>query len=127
MLKGLVNGRKKGPLTWGASKDHAFQTLKRSFTEAPVLRHYDPALPLRVESDASNFAVAAVLSQLFGSEWHPIAFWSRKMIPAECNYETHDQELLAVVLAFKEWRHYLKGAAHAVRVLTDHEIGRAHV
>ena len=47
-------------------------------------------------------------------------FWSRKMEPAERNYETHDQELLAVVSAFKHWRAYLEGAAHPIRVLVDH-------
>ena len=42
------------------------------------------------------------------------------MIPAEQNYETHDQELLAIVTAFKHWRHYLEGSFHSVEVLTDY-------
>jgi hypothetical protein len=42
------------------------------------------------------------------------------MIPAETRYETHDQELLAIIVAFKHWRHYLSGAAHVIDVLTDH-------
>ncbi|KAF4546986.1 Transposon Tf2-5 polyprotein-like protein 3 [Elsinoe fawcettii] len=120
LMKGAKKGRKHGPFTWGASEQQAFEDIRDAFTRAPILRHYDPAAPLRIESDASKFAVAAILSQLFGTEWHPIAFWSRKMIPAECNYETHDQELLAIVGAFKQWRHYLEGAPHAVQVLTDH-------
>ncbi len=46
--------------------------------------------------------LSAILSQLFEDGlWHPVAFWSRKMIAAEQNYETHDQELLAIVMAFK--------------------------
>ena len=53
-------------------------------------------------------------------QWHPVAFHSRKMIDAERNYETHDQELLAIVTMFKHWRHYLEGANHPVEVLTDH-------
>ena len=120
LLKGSQKGKKNGPLVWGDCEEQAFHQVKQAFTNASVLRHYDPALRVRVESDASGFALAAVLSQLFDAEWHPIAFWSRKMIPAECNYETHDQELLAVVSAFKQWRHYLEGASHAVQVLTDH-------
>jgi hypothetical protein len=55
-----------------------------------VLRYFDLELRLMVETDASGFALAGILSQLFETEWHPIAFWSRKMIPAEYNYETHD-------------------------------------
>ena len=42
------------------------------------------------------------------------------MIPAETRYETHDGELLAIVEAFKTWRHYLEGSRHEVLVLTDH-------
>ena len=42
------------------------------------------------------------------------------MIPAETRYETHDAELLAIVEAFKNWRHYLEGCQYEVLVLTDH-------
>ena len=45
--------------------------------------------------------------------WYPIAFWSRKLILAEYNYETHNRELLAIVEGFKQFRHYLEGAAYA--------------
>jgi transposase InsO family protein len=54
------------------------------------------------------------------SQWHPVAFWSRKFNDAEKNYETYDQELLAIVDAFKHWRQYFEGAAHTVQVLSDH-------
>ena len=57
--------------------------------------------------------------------WYLVAFWSRKMIPAERNYETHDQELLAIVMCFKHWRHYLEGSQHPICVLTDHANLRA--
>ena len=50
----------------------------------------------------------------------PVAFWSRKMIPAEQNYETHNQELLAIVAAFKQWRHYLERSLYPIEMLTDH-------
>jgi hypothetical protein len=53
-------------------------------------------------------------------QWHPVAFYSRKMVAAERNYDTHDGEMLAIVEAFKHWRHYLEGAAHDVELLTDH-------
>ncbi len=49
-----------------------------------------------------------------------MAFFSRKMIPAETWYETHDGELLAIVEAFKTWRHYQEGCKHEILVLTDH-------
>lgn len=125
LTKGAKNGKKPGPLAWGAGEEHAFRMLKAAFTQAPILRHYHPEAKLRMETDASQFAISAILSQLLAdgespAQWHPIAFWSRKLIPAECNYETHDSELLAIVEGFKQYRHYLEGAAQAVQVLTDH-------
>ena len=73
--------------------------------------------------DVSGYAISEVLSQLTSNNsgrWHPVAFFSHKMIPAETRYETHDGELLAIIEAFKTWRHYLKGSQHEVLVLTDH-------
>ena len=49
-----------------------------------------------------------------------MAYFSRKMIPAETRYKTHDGELLAIIEAFKTWRHYLEGCKHEVLVFTDH-------
>src|SRR4029078_3586862 len=46
--------------------------------------------------------------------------FSRKLIPAEINYEIHDKELLAIVEAFKEWRAYIQGSKHQCTVLSDH-------
>ncbi len=69
----------------------------------------------------SWYAIAVILLQLQDdSHWHPIAFWSRKLIPAETHYETHDQELLAIVAVFKHWHHYLERSTLTVEVLTDY-------
>jgi|SRR5437667_7549675 len=54
------------------------------------------------------------------AHWQPVAFWSRKIIPAEHNYEMHDQELLAIVMYFKQWCHYLESSQHPICVLTNH-------
>ena len=110
----------------------AFNRLRLSFTKAPILRHFDPECHIRIETDASGYAIGGVLSQLASGtspdgvvtktdlgQWHPVAFFSRKIIPAETRYETHDGELLAIVEAFKTWRYYLEGCKHEVLVLTD--------
>ena len=72
-----------------------------------MLVHFNPERPIRLETNASRFAIAAILSQLVPAgvlaekaEWRPVAFYSKKMEPAERNYETHDSELLAIVKAF---------------------------
>ena len=99
----------------------AFTQLRQAFTEAPILRHFDPECHIRIETDASDYAIGGVLSQLTNSgQWHPVAYYSQKMIPAKTRYKTHDNELLAIVEAFKTWRHYLKGCKHKVLVFTNH-------
>ena len=101
----------------------AFTKLRQAFLKAPILHHFDPERHIRIETDASSYAIGGVLSQLTSDDlgrWHPMVFFSRKMIPAETRYETHDGELLAIVEAFKTWRHYLEGSRHEVLVLTDH-------
>ncbi|SOV07998.1 uncharacterized protein UDID_17258 [Ustilago sp. UG-2017a] len=74
----------------------AFHKLIQAFTSAGVLQHFDYHLPTRLETDASDFAIAGVLKQEHEECWHPVAFYSRKMSSAERNYEIHDKELLAV-------------------------------
>ena len=121
LLQGSKDGVKAGPFEWPDGAERAFRQLLNAFTDVPILRHFDPVRKIRVETDASNFAIAGILSQPDDEgHWKPVAFWSRKMIPAERNYETHDQELLAIVAVFKQWRHYLEGSWHPVEVLTDH-------
>ena len=82
----------------------AFTQLRQAFTEAPILRHFDPECHIRIETDASGYAIGGVLSQLTDSgRWHPVAYYFRKMIPAETRYNTHDGKLMAIVEAFKTW------------------------
>jgi len=89
---------------WNAEAGAAFTELKKRFTTAPILAHFDPAKEVIIETDTSDFAIGAILSQRDEERHlHPVAFHSRKFQPAEINYEIHDKELLAVVDAFKHW------------------------
>jgi len=107
---------------WNLEAEAAFKELKKQFTTAPVLAHFDPTKPVIIETDASDFALGAVLSQRDDeNRLYPVAFHSRKFQPAEINYEIHDKELLAVVDAFKHWRRYCEGAVHQVQVFSDHQ------
>ena len=107
---------------WTDEAETAFNELKSRFTCAPILAHYDPQKPVIVETDASDFALGAVLSQRDGeNRLHPVAFHSRKFSPAEINYEIHDKELLAIVDLFKHWRRYCEGAVHQVQVFSDRQ------
>jgi hypothetical protein len=111
----------KGSFYWGKEQDEAFEELKRRFTTAPILAHFYPERKTVIETDASDFALGCVLSQYQGKRLHPVAFHSRKLNNAERNYEIHDKELLAILEAFKEWKHYLVGADEPVTVFTDHQ------
>jgi hypothetical protein len=105
----------KNDWQWNPEKEKAFVSLKERFTTAPVLSHYNPKQQCFVETDVSDFALGAGLSQKGSDEMlHLIAYHSRKCSPAEINYEIQDKELLAVVDSFKIWRKYL-----SLRRLTD--------
>jgi len=75
-----------------------------------------------VETDASDYALAAILSIVNeDNEVHPVAFHSHTFTAVELNYDTHDKELLAIFEAFKIWQHYLEGLAYPIDVVTDHK------
>ena len=104
-----------------------FNQLRQAFTEAPILRHFDPEYHIQIETDVSGYAIGEVLSQLTSDhltsdqgQWYPLAYFSRKMNPAEMRYKTHDSELLAIIEAFKTWKHYLKGCKYEVFILINH-------
>ena len=89
----------------------AFTQLRQAFTKVSILRHFELERHIRIETDASDYAIGGVLGQMTSEtgQWHPVAYYLRKMIPAEIHYKTHDAESLAIVEAFKNWRHYLEG------------------
>ncbi|MBW0575574.1 hypothetical protein O181_115289, partial [Austropuccinia psidii MF-1] len=97
-----------------------FHQLKEAFMIAPILSHLHPSLPTIVETDASDYTLGAVLSQMSDSAKHPIAFDSQKLLPAEINYEIQDKELLGIVWALKLWRAFLLSLSSSFEVLTNH-------
>ena len=98
----LVGLTKKGVFfEWGEECEAAFQELKRRFTSAPVLRHFDPAKEIIVEMDASNYILVGMISQYNADGiLHPVAFFSKKYSPMECNYKIYDKELIAIIHCF---------------------------
>ena len=113
---------KSVPRQWETEQRAAFMALKDAFTSAPILQHFDYEKAIVVETDASDYVSAGVLSQPDDNGvLRPVAFFSKKHSPAECNYEIYDKELLAIVRSFEEWRPHLIGAAQPIRVLTDHK------
>ena len=84
--------RKDKPFNWEKPQEKAFQQLKALFTTQPILSFFDPEKEIILETDASDHAVGAVLSQPdYLKRLHPVAFHSRKFSPGELNYEILSQ------------------------------------
>jgi hypothetical protein len=77
--------------------------------------------PFQIESDASQVATGAVLTQLDSNgNWHPCAFISKTLSSTEWNYENYDWELLGILQALKKWRHYIQGSGHTTIIYSNH-------
>ena len=118
----MKNGKKPGLIAdcWQKPQQEAFKQLIDAFITAPVLQHYDPDCKLHMETDASGTACAGILSQKWKDRWHPIAYFLRKFSGPELNYPIYDKELLAIILGFCQWRHYLEGAPE-IKVWLNHQ------
>ena len=122
IISPMVNLTKKGVrFEWNQNCETSFQALKEAFTSAPILASFDWEKEVILETDASDYVSAGVLSQ-YGDDGilRPVAFFSKKHTTTECNYEIYDKELLAIIRCFEEWRPELEGAASPVKVITDH-------
>ena len=106
---------------WGLAKQEAFNALKKAVTSTPVLTFPSQSSRFHLKCDASNFATGAVLSQVQADgTYQPVAFMSKGFSDAECNYQIHDKEMLAIMHALDEWCHFLEGTKEKFEILTDH-------
>ncbi|KAI0993806.1 hypothetical protein K3495_g14378, partial [Podosphaera aphanis] len=119
----LQNLTNKGiTFTWSREQQEAFDKLKSLFVTAPVLALWDACRSTILETDASGWATGGCLLQRKpGGELQPIAYHSKKLSPAECNYDIHDKELLAIIRCLNEWRSELLGLKDPFLILTDHK------
>ena len=114
--------RKNIPWKFDSSCQDAFNSLKKAFTSAPILTHWILNAQLIVETDASDYALAAILSIVNkNNEVHPVTFHSHTFTAVELNYNIYDKELLAIFETFKIWQHYLEGPAYPINVVIDHK------
>jgi len=92
------------PWKFDSSCQDAFNSLKKAFISTPILTHWIPNTQLIVETNASDYALTAILSIVNeDNEVYPVAFHSRTFTAVELNYDTHNKELLAIFEAFKIW------------------------
>lgn len=113
--------KKDAPFIWSPRCEEAFQALKELLISAPILAHWDPERKTVVETDSSGYTIGGVLSQYDEKErLRPVAYFSKKVLPAEANYLIHDKELLAVIRCLQEWDAELRSVPEFT-ILTDHK------
>ena len=114
--------QKDMPWKFNSSCQDAFNSLKKTFTSAPILTHWIPDAQLIVETDALNYVLATILFIVNkDNKVHPIAFHSHTFTTVELNYNTYDKELLTIFKAFKIWWHYLEGLVYPIDIITDYK------
>ena len=117
-LRTLLNQGQK--FSWTDDCQQSFTHLKLLVQQAAILAHPDFSLPFRLQIDASNFGLGALLmKENKEGQWQPIAYISRSLVKAEQNYSTTEKELLAIVWAFQKFHPYLHGSTTLVE--TDHQ------
>src|SRR6266576_719641 len=118
MLKGYKKNDKR-VLKWTTQTENAFDTTKKQLANAALLVHPDPALELSLMTDASDFAMGAVLQQKRGNILEPIAFFSKRLSNTQQKYSAYDRELLACYSGIKYFRPLLEGRNFTL--YTDHK------
>jgi hypothetical protein len=111
ICKPLFVALKKGGFTWGEEQQKAFDHLKRTLTQAPVLALPDHTIPFILEADACGYGVGAVLMQ----NNRPIAYMSKAIGPKAAGMSTYEKEGLAIIESLKRWKHYFAGSTLIIK------------
>jgi RNase H-like domain found in reverse transcriptase/Reverse transcriptase (RNA-dependent DNA polymerase)/Integrase zinc binding domain/Integrase core domain len=112
---------KRAPVVWTHTEQRAFEALKQALCEAPALVIVDDDKPFVMHTDASDFAIGAVLSQHDANgKLRPVGYMSRKLSGSQLNWSVYEKELFAVISALQHWTMHLMGTAEKVVIFTDH-------
>ncbi|CAK9832810.1 Retrovirus-related Pol polyprotein from transposon 17.6 [Anthophora retusa] len=111
--------RKDAKFEWTLAQDKAFEALRTALCTEPVLCYPDFTKPFHITTDASNYAIGAILSQGEINRDQPIAYASRLLHGAELNYATIEKECLAIIYAVQHFRSYIYGKQF--NLITDHQ------
>jgi len=107
---------------WTEKQEKAFRQLKKRFTKELVLVAPDLDKKMRMEVDASDYAMKEVLSmECEDGKWRPVAFLSKSLNKTERNYEIYDKKMLAIIRGLENWRYLLEGAYFKFEIWMDHK------
>ena len=104
---------------WSRVEEESFVKLKATLASSPILRLPDFGRQFVVTTAASDVPVGAILDQDFGHGLQTVAFASRKLNNAESRYSAYERELLGIIWALGQWRHYFQ-STHPIIVRTDY-------
>ncbi|KAI0996566.1 hypothetical protein K3495_g11617 [Podosphaera aphanis] len=114
--------KKHAQFQWEAPQQKAFEELKQRFIKSPILAMWDDEKETVLEADSSGYVLGGCLSQKDEKgQLKPIAYLSKKLTPAEVNYDIHDKEMLSIIRCMEEWRGMLIGLSKPFTVLSDHK------
>jgi len=119
----LTRLTKEGKIfVWESEQQLALDTIITALTTVPALRHFDHDREIIIETDASNYVSAGVLSQYVDEGvFRPVACFSKKHMPAECKYDIYEKELMEIITALEQWRPECKGAVYPLQLIIDHK------
>lgn len=118
-LNAIMKGRqKRQSITWNAEANEAFENIKACLISTPVLRNPDFSKQFTIQTDASRYALGAVITQGEGEDEYVVAYTSRVLNKAERNYDVTTKECLAIVHAVQKFRCYVEGTKF--KIITDH-------
>lgn len=118
-LSSALQRNKKQKFNWNEECNFAFIKIKDALKEVTLLAHPIENGKFSITTDASNFAIGAVLQQWQNNAWQPLAFFSKKLSETESRYSTFDRELLGIYLSIKHFRYFLEGREFTI--FTDHK------
>jgi hypothetical protein len=104
----------KEKLFWSESQQKAFDDLKHRLCSAPVLTLPYLQQPFEIKTDASDYAIGAVLTQ----QGHPVAYHSETLSDTVRKYPTYDKEMYSILQACQQYKHYILGKETVIH--TDH-------
>jgi transposase InsO family protein len=122
MAEPLVNLTRKGvEFQWNSKCQESFEYFKKCLITHPILRHFKQGSKVILTTDASNYAIGCILSQVQPDDNSdlPVAYASRALQKSERNYSVFEKELLAIIWALEHFKCYCYGTP--ILIFTDHK------
>jgi len=102
---------------WMEKQKKAFGELKEKFTKELVLAALNLDKKMRMEVDASDYAIEGVLSMKYeDGKWRLVAFLSKSLNETKRNYKIHDKEILVVIRGLENWKHLLEDTKYKFEI-----------